>query len=274
VAKRYYSTECRIDCAALPETVVCGVYFRRMALERFARMSRLKVLLGILFAVAAGLLPRTRCSVTDGATRCVNVQVLQYAPLLESGSQQLRSARSYIDTASRTVSRMLDVGFAYVAACLVLGLFGGAAAGSGRSRMFELLLLSAALSITAFLTAQQWQIRGAPVLYRHGWFVLDAPTLLRDICDSALFAALAVAQIVPRPGAWSPLIRFRHVLAWSLLVNQAAGLLFRYSGASFAPSDTMALALGIAWVASPLQTALILLTTYCRPAARNGSSDN
>jgi hypothetical protein len=196
------------------------------------------------------------------------VQVLQYAPLLESGSPQLRNARSYIDTASQAVSRMLDVGFAYVAACLVLGLSGGVSAGSGRSRMFGLLLLSAALSITAYLAAQQWQIRGAPVLYRHGWFVLDAATVLRDICDSALFAALAVAQIVPRPAVWSPLLRLRHVLAWCLLVNQAAGLVFRYSGASFAPSDTVALALGIAWVASPLQTALILLTTYFRRTNR------
>lgn len=233
-----------------------------MFLYDFARVSIAKLVLSVGIITIAAFAPRVRC--VDNAATCLSLQFLQFVPALEAQPQATHSAWHILHKASHPVTRLLDASYVFLAACLVMSAGMAWRGRIWRGRAAWLFAGSVVAGVGGYVVQNLLMMVGSPSVLDLPRIHIELATVVRDIGDSVMVATLVTVVWMDHAAVPARLLTLRRILLLTVALVQAGGLLFRYTGITCAPTVTFAVILGAAWVVSPIQFYLVLLTTYVR----------
>ena len=246
-----------------------------MFLRAFAHITPVKLALTVALGLTPLLAPpRVVCKDGPACSWCLSLNFQQFSPLIRTRCAEVGPAIRVLERLSRPVTRILDLGYAYLAACLILlpweirrrrPPLQTAAAGW---RAWIAPVTAFVCLVLAYAVQQAWLSFGAPVLLAGFRFQLDAAVLCGDIVYTAVVVWLLTLVFATERAAPGKLSGFRKALAVALVIVQATGILYRYSGLVAAPNDSFALLLGAAYVVAPINLLLALVTVYHTREAR------
>ncbi len=238
-----------------------------MILRVLGRITPLKLALTFIAGFAPALFPRIVCERGADWAFCLPVSLSQFFPFVQGRFGELDTALSVLQVLGRPLERILDVGYAFFAVSLVLLVVYQHGALRGPETRERTTFAALWCFVLAYVIQQLGPVFGDPTLVLTDALRLSAGTLAKDLVDLAVYAwVLFVVLHDPAQSDDDPRVaRTRTALAGAALAVQVASMAYRYSGMSFAPTPSFGLLLGAAFVISPLQLLLMLVTSYHFP---------
>lgn len=235
-----------------------------MVLRSIGRITPLKLALTFIVGFAPAFFPRIVCERGPDWGFCLPISLSQFFPFVRIHFAELDTALRVLQLLTRPFERILDVGYAFFAVSLVLLTMNRREEARGDGARENTTCIALWCFVLAYVVQQLGPLLGAPVLVLTDAIRLNAATLFKDLVDLTVYGwVLYTVLHDPARSDDSPKVtRVRSGLALAALFVQAAGILYRYTGLSFAPTPSFGLLLGAAFVISPLQLFLMLVTSY------------
>ena len=241
----------------------------QVLLYDLCRLTTPKVVLSVVIAFLPTIFPKSICFECEECSYCTALIFKQFLPFVQNHWAVLTVAPGIIANWSPFLAHAIEMSYRVLAVWLIFALYFRLKQPAIEKVRYGKRWYCGVFALTGYIIGFiLWHIISKSIGAADERFGIV--TIVKDCIDLSVYLWFAVevyGTVYELFGRNKSL--FTIVIASTLVVVQLTGMLYRYTGLTFAPSPDFGLLLGCAYIISPVQIFLLLLLIYVIGVRRN-----